>query len=90
MWYIHTAGEDYVPVAAETVAFIPGGSKTVCLPVVLLEDDVLEGRESFPLVIDSVAPTPGVEIGNQNRANLNIIDDDGTTISLNSCLLSRV
>ena len=72
-----TVGEDYEPESSVTISFVPDGEKTMCLPVELLEDDILEGTESFPLVINSVSPMPGVEIGNIDRANLNILDDDG-------------
>ena len=82
IWYCLTlpsaAGEDYSPVASETVTFSPGGSTTVCLPVELTDDEVLEGEETFPVVIESVSPSPGVVIGSRERADVNIQDNDGT------------
>ena len=65
---------------SETVAFTPGGVKIQCIPVDLLDDELLEGEEKFPLVIDSVSPTPGVETGTRSRTNLTIVDNDGLCV----------
>ena len=70
------AGEDYGLVASETVLFTPGGGRTVCLPVELNDDEILEGSENFPLVIESVSPSPGVVIGPLARTNVIIQDND--------------
>ena len=42
-----------------------------------LEDDVVEGEEYFPAVIESASPMPGVIIGTPNVTDVIIQDDDG-------------
>ena len=58
------------------MTFLPGGSNVLCIPLDLLEDEILEGEESFPLTIDSVSPTPGVVPGPQDSTTVFIRDND--------------
>ena len=68
--------DDYMAVTSETVVFVPNGDDVVCLPVTLLDDNLLEGEESFPLQIDSVSPTPGVVTGDRDTTTVRILDND--------------
>ena len=61
---------------SETVVFIPGGPNTLCIEVDLIDDDVAEGEESFPLTIEAVSPTPGVVTGTQDDTTVIIGDTD--------------
>ena len=63
-----------------TVNFEPSGPRVVCIPVGLVDDSLLEGEESFPLQINSVSPTPGVVMGDQNTTTVFIRDDDSKFI----------
>ena len=48
-----------------------------CIQVMVLDDDVVEGEEYFPAVIESASPMPGVIIISPNVTEVIIEDDDG-------------
>ena len=76
--------DDYVPVDARTVIFNAGeGTSIICIPVTLIDDDLLEGEEFFPLMIDSVtSPSPGARIGDRRVTTVFIRDNDGMILLL--------
>ena len=56
----------------------------MCLPVELGDDDIVEGDENFPLVIESVSPSPGVVTGPRDSTDVIIQDDDSMFLSTES------
>ena len=69
-------GEDYLP-ANLGVVFSVGvaESQEVCFPVTIIDDDVAEGEEYFPIEIVSVSQ--GATFGSPNITDVVIIDNDG-------------
>ena len=53
----------------------------MCLPVELGDDEIVEGDENFPLVIESVSPSPGAVIGPRDSTDVVIQDNDSTFLS---------
>jgi hypothetical protein len=69
-----TAGTDYTATAG-MLTFAPGEtSKTINVPVI--NDNVLEGNETFSFVLSSPGGDGTVEIQNSSRAVLTIVDND--------------
>ena len=60
-----TAGEDFYPLATD-ILLKPGDSHH-CVGVVIIEDDLTEGEESFDVLIDGLFQSTTVTI----------LDDDG-------------
>ena len=68
---------DYQPLTHQ-VAFSVGPQTHVhCIQVMVLDDDVVEGDEYFPAVIESASPMPGVIIVSPNVTEVIIEDNDG-------------
>ena len=69
-------GEDYLP-ANLGVVFSVGvaESQEVCFSVTIIDDDVAEGEEYFPIEIVSVSQ--GATFGSPNITDVVIIDNDG-------------
>jgi uncharacterized delta-60 repeat protein/uncharacterized repeat protein (TIGR01451 family) len=66
------AGQDYSP-AAGILTFNPGESlKALNIPI--LDDDAIEGDESFSVVLSN--PSPGVQLANPSTAAVVILDND--------------
>ena len=76
---LYVAGVDYQPLTSHQVMFRAGTSTqhVHCIELRTLEDDVIEGEEYFPAVIESASPRPGVIIGTPNVTKVIIEDDDG-------------
>ena len=74
--HVSTAGEDYTAISSVAVTFQPGDI-TKCVELGLPEDTILEGGESFRIVIEAVGPIPGVVIGFRDEITVFIRDDDG-------------
>ena len=72
----NTVEVDYMSISS-LLTFIPGGDKVLCIPVNITNDDILEGKENFDVVIDFVAPRPGVVEGPRDMATVFIEDNDG-------------
>lgn len=65
-----TSGEDFEDLGSSL--FIPEGRSRVTLPVVVIDDDLVEGDET--VIVDLVAD--GFELGTPSRARVTIRDDD--------------
>ena len=67
------APSDYSPLIDEEVTFTP--SETVKIVMILIKDDnVFEGEESFTASLSPVPGSTGVEIGQQGTATTIIMD----------------
>ena len=75
---------DYVPIVSQLLTFIPGGDRVVCTATNIVDDNIIEGAESFPVTIDSVSPTPGVVIGFLDTTTVYIQDSES------KCYISMV
>ena len=73
------AEDDYAPVETTRLLFIPEDHTTImCIPVDLVDDDLVEEEEAFLLRIDSVsASLPGAVVGPQAETRIIITDNDG-------------
>ena len=56
--------------------YSPGGERTHCVVVVVLDDRLVEGEEQFDLVITSSTPEVNIPEATQ-RATVSIYDTDG-------------
>lgn len=66
----NTAPEDYTDIDQEVLTFRPGDTKK-CVRVTIIEDDIVEGDETFTIVIQSSL----VRIGTPDRAEVTINDN---------------
>ena len=73
------AEDDYAPVETTRLLFTPEENATImCIPVDLVDDDLVEEEEAFLLRIDSVsASLPGAVVGPQAETRIIITDNDG-------------
>ena len=55
---------------------IPAGQTTATFNIPITDDTILEGDETFMLIIDEYLLNDGVRAGNPEIATVTIIDDD--------------
>ena len=55
----------------------PAGNTTVNYPIIIMEDNVYEGTESFKAVLTLPSPSNGLTLGNEIMATVNIVDNEG-------------
>ena len=80
MFSLYVAGVDYQSLTSKQVIFGVGpNTHEHCIEVRVLDDDVVEGEEYFPAVIESASPMSGVMIDTSNMTEVTIEDDDGMT-----------
>ena len=63
----------------QDVVFLPGGALSQVFTVAALDDNLMETTEDFQVVISAVA---NVVVGEENRLDLTIVDDDQVTLSV--------
>ncbi len=73
-----TGGLDFVPIDRD-ITFAPGGALQQTFTVDLLNDTLLEDTETFSVVLTGIS---GAIIGDADRVELRIADDDWTTLTL--------
>ncbi|RFM31701.1 beta strand repeat-containing protein, partial [Chitinophaga silvisoli] len=75
-----TAGTDYT--ALSGTVLIPAGDNNVNIPIVVVDDKIIEGDETVILTLNGAsAPTLGAFTAN-TAATVNIADDENRTISI--------
>ena len=75
---LHTAGFDYVPTTIEVAfPFHDESSVTECRTVEVRDDIILEGEETFFLVLSSKSNRTRLE---RNRTEITILDNDGRCV----------
>lgn len=62
-----------------SLIFAPGGALSQTISIVALDDNQTEAPEDFQVVISAVS---NVMVGEQNRLDLSILDDDQVTLSI--------
>ena len=73
-----TAGSDYVPFDPASLTFIPGGPTVLCEPLMIREDQALEGTEVVEVTVSSTQVT----IGPQDTVTINILDSNSMISAL--------
>jgi subtilisin-like proprotein convertase family protein len=68
-----TGGDDYVPIST-TLIFAPGTTQ-ILVPILILDDTLSEGNETFELVLSN--PT-GAVLSGPPQATITIVDDEPT------------
>lgn len=74
------AGVDYVRIISNEVTFIPGGPSIQTLTVDIIDDNNLEGTESF--FLDLSSSVSNVEIGDRASTTIRINDEDSKLSAL--------
>ena len=74
-------GEDVDYQSGPYTVLFPAGKVHEFLHIPVHGDDILEGDESFNVIIIKTSFSP-VTIGNPNQIKVSIIDDEGTVRSL--------
>lgn len=74
-----TGGEDF-QILDQDVVFLPDGPLSQAFDVVSLDDDLMEDPEDFQVIISAV---DNVLVGENNRLDLSLVDDDQITLSVN-------
>jgi len=73
-------GSDYV--ALSGMVTIPGGESSVMIPVIVLDDEVVELPETVVVTLTITGFASVVIDSDQNQATMTIEDDDPTTVSI--------
>lgn len=71
-----TAGDDYEAILNRQITFSPGETSAT-ITVNTIQDQLAEGTEVFEAFLSDPRPSPGVVLGGQDKATVNIIDDEG-------------
>ncbi|XP_028399458.1 uncharacterized protein LOC114522881 [Dendronephthya gigantea] len=72
------AGIDYDKVTNQEVTFVPGGPTNQTLNVTIIDDNILEGTESFYLDVSS--SVNNIKIGDRGSTTIRIVDDDSISV----------
>ncbi|WP_255902152.1 Calx-beta domain-containing protein [Paradesertivirga mongoliensis] len=85
------SGTDYTASPSAVTITIPAGQNSVTLPLLVLEDDIIEDVETVTLTTTGVSNTdlPGIVVANSPQT-LNISDnDDNTTLTVSNATVTE-
>ena len=81
-----TAGADYTALAADAMVTFATGTTTQTVSVAILNDDLLEGAETFTVSLGTLPS--GVTMGDTTSVTVTITDDDAPTVSFTTGTVS--
>ena len=74
-----TAPADYFGFSGIALTFLPGGPSVLCARIVIIDDQITEGVETFNFLIDQMQD-PGVIVGSPSSAVVSILDGGDVVI----------